>query len=166
MSDALRSALNRPRTSQRWPRLSQSLPHPHPQKCAACGKWDREEILSLWQEHDEQDKPETRYVLLCRPCGEKLIEPHVRLHSEINRNTPAPGAMEICGDCRFRDGTWCAKAKGNGGPGVVISAAKPSTGFWDGAGKDGRRTGGVFRIYGHPPTACSEWQATQAIQRI
>lgn len=161
MSHSQRSPIDRPRTSQRWPRLSQTLQFLHPRKCASCGKWDREEILGLWQEHDEQDQPEMRFVLLCRECSERIIQPHVRLYSAISRNSPAPGAMEICADCRFRDGTWCPRAKGNGGPAVVISAAKPSTGFWDGVGKDGRRTGGVFRIYGHPPSACSEKQSTE-----
>ena len=127
-----------------------SLPHLHPKKCAACGCWDREKLLSLWQEHDREDKPETRYVLLCDACSRKLIEPHVRLYAEIDNKSPAPGAMEICADCRFRDGLWCAKAKSNGGEGVTITAAKPSRGFIDGA-----RYSGPFTFYPVAPSACS-----------
>lgn len=153
----------RPRTSKAWPRLSQTLPHLHPLKCAACGAHDmgsRQDsmhssgTLTLWQEHDENDQPEARYILLCLRCGDQLIEPHVRLYGSLDRNTPAPGAMEICADCRFRDGTWCARAKCNGGEGVVITAVQPTTAFVDGM-RGGRRTGWRMLIYPKPPSACS-----------
>jgi hypothetical protein len=155
MSTTDRKPEERPRTSKAWPRLSQTLPHLHPEKCAACGKWEREEILSLWQECDEQDKPETRYVLLCRPCADQVVEKHCRLYGEISRNAPAPGAMEICSDCRFRDGTWCSRAKSNGGDGVVVTAAQPMTAFMDGTDSKGRRRGWVAKLYSTAPWACS-----------
>lgn len=150
-----RSPDERPRTSQKWPRLSTSLPQLHPTKCAQCGCWDREEILTLWQECDEQDRPEARYVLLCEKCGDRLIEPHVRLYQPIDRNAPAPGAMEICADCRFRDGLWCAKAKCNGGEGVTITVSERFSGFIDGTDSRGRHWGRRVESYAHPPKACS-----------
>lgn len=153
---SLSESREKPRTSVRWPRLSESLPHLHPQKCANCGKADqRDVLLTLWQECDEKDNPEARYVLLCAPCGAKLIEPHVRLYQGIDRNAPAPGAMVICSDCRFRDGLWCAKAKCNGGDGVVITAAQALRGFIDGRDSKGRSWGRPFATYATPPGPCS-----------
>lgn len=144
------TAESRPRTSERWPRLSQTLPHLHPLKCAECGRPERDRLLTLWQECDEQDRPENRYVLLCKPCGDRIVGPHVRLYRSIDRNSPAPGAMEICADCRFRDGLWCARAKCNGGEGVTITAAQPLRGFID-----GRDYSGPFTSYATPPSACT-----------
>lgn len=147
---ANRTITPQPRTSERWPRLSKTLPHLHPLKCGECGCLERDRLLTLWQECDEQDKPEIRYVLLCEPCGKRIVGPHVRLYRSIDRNSPAPGAMEICTDCRFRDGLWCAQAKSNGGDGVTITAAQPMRGFID-----GRDYSGPFTSYSFAPTACT-----------
>lgn len=155
MSTSKRHGSNRPRNSQAWPRLSEALPHLHPLKCAGCGLDHYEELLTLWQECDQQDQPEIRYVLLCESCGDRMIEPHVRLYARIDRNSPAPGAMEICADCRYREGLWCAKVKAHGGPGITIQAPKPMTGFWDGTDSRGRRTGGRFSSFAYPPHSCS-----------
>ncbi len=134
-----------------WPRLSDTLPHAHPMQCGHCGTDDpAPPPLELWQEHDAKDKPELRFVLLCKGCADKLIAPHDRLYAKCDRNAPAPGAMELCGDCRFRDRLWCSRTKVAGGPGIQITVQAPSRGFIDGA-----KFRGMFCVYHSAPTACT-----------
>ena len=153
---SITASREKPRTSQAWPRLSQTLPVKHPHQCGQCGvKETGAAPLGLWQECDQNDKPEMRYVLLCEGCSSSIIEPHVRLYFHLDRNAPAPGAMGICADCKFRDGLWCARAKANGGDGVTISAAPATRGFIDGRDSSGRRWGREMTFYGRPPSACS-----------
>lgn len=121
--------------AENWPRLSDTLPHAHPRKCGQCGTDDpAPPPLQLWQEHDANDKPELRFVLLCRKCSDLLIEKHPRLYDrKWSRNHPAPGAMEICTDCRFRDRLWCSQTKRAGGPGINVTITQGISGFIDGA---------------------------------
>lgn len=165
MSDQPRRPEERPRSSKPkdWPRLTKTLPGPNrPGACRNCGVQPDENTkpageLQLWQECDHEDKPEARYLWLCPKCADTLIEPHVRLYTNLHKWAPAPGAMDLCAPCLERTACLCvsAKAKANGGPGIAITVAKGISGFWDGRDKKGRRTGGMFTDYTHPPSACS-----------
>lgn len=167
MSQEPRRPDERPRSlsPKDWPRLTKTLPGPNkPGACRNCGQLDNlerplrpDEELQLWQEHDHEDKPEARFLLLCPKCAEKLIEPHVRLYSNLHKWAPAPGAMDICAPCLNRTNCLCVckDAKANGGPGINITVGKPTVGFWDGADKKGRRTGGRFMDFPTPPSKCS-----------
>lgn len=81
-----------------------------------------------WVEHDHNDQKEYKIVFLCERCSKQLIEPHVRLYSQLWPNEPWPGAMEVCDDCIFRKGVYCInpKAKLNGGPGLKYDQAPPT----------------------------------------
>jgi hypothetical protein len=107
-----------------WPRLTESLPHRSAVACHRCGqvlpgKYD----LHWWQEHDDRDRPEPRYVLLCNPCADKIIEPHPRLYRRTERNEPCPGVMLQCVCCKHLDGLRCRhpQMRANGGPGVAFA---------------------------------------------
>lgn len=150
-----------------WPRLSETLPHREPGRCNACGVEGNDMLvggnlsatpsLTTWQECDRDDRPEARYVLLCRPCGERLIDPHPRLYRALPRFTPAPGAMPICGDCAHRDGCRCASpsARYNGGEGILIHGPAPSTVHVLRADEKGRRCGSWEQWYPGPSTRCT-----------
>lgn len=163
MSDQPRRPEDRPRSvsPKDWPRLTVTLPGPsRPGVCRNCGNGETghpESELQLWQEHDHEDKPEARWLWICPKCADELIEPHVRLYSKSHKWAPAPGAMDICAPCLNRTGCLCAckEAKSNGGPGIAITVAKPHVGFWDGADKKGRRTGGRFMDFPTPPSKCT-----------
>lgn len=143
------------RPSENWPRLTETLPWKGTNSCRACGQ-DTDVRLSLWVEHDHLDRPEPRYLWLCTKCADRIIEPHVRLYAQIDRNSPAPGAMEICLGCRFTNGSRCTNpaAKQNDGPGLEVTTPKPIVAFVDGT-RNGRRAGWVERVYDQPPKACS-----------
>lgn len=156
-----------------WPRLSETLPHREPNRCASCGARDEPPIvpadaddltrrrayalhkwkLDIWREHDEADMPEHRYVVLCRDCSDKIIEPHPRLYARVGIHYPACGAMMICLDCKHRDGTRCTSPQliSNGGPGVTIFGPKPSDVHFN-RGRTGRS--GWEKVYTLPPDRC------------
>jgi hypothetical protein len=153
-----------------WPRLSETLPHRTPGLCGNCGEaevkpddagpsWLPSHIV--WQEHDWRDKPEMRFVELCRPCGDKLIEPHRRLYAPLNPYTPAAGAMALCVDCVHRDGLRCASplASFNGGAGILVTGPKPSRVGGSGRGKGARS--GWESIYRGPTTHCTGKETDQ-----
>ena len=109
------------------PRLSIDLIlKPHPFRCQSCGV---ESLFNFtrWQEHDENDKPEPIVVVLCVPCSKRLIEPHPRLYRELQRHEPFPGTLDLCIQCRHRDGTRCTSPDllANGGNGVILTIKKP-----------------------------------------
>ena len=113
-------------TSTPMPRLSDELTGPvDPEHCQSCG-FDAD--LTRWREHDDRDQPESIVVVLCRRCADRLIEPHPRLYAALADAEPHTGSMRICIPCRYRDGVLCAhpSAKANGGPGVVLTIAKPT----------------------------------------
>ncbi len=141
---------------ERWPRLSETLPHPHPEECAACRDLGYDGDLVLWREHDDNDAPEMRFVVLCPKCSERLIESHARLYSATCSRAPAPGAMRICIDCVHRQRTrcLCPFAKANGGEGIVINSVKPTVYHIDRTVK-GKRVGDWHVSYAMAPTACS-----------
>lgn len=145
-----------------WPRLSETLAHREPGRCAECGHEEAPEtarsrmpLHTVWQECDRDDRPEPRYVELCRICSAKLIEPHPRLYRALNPHTPAPGAMPICRDCIHRDGTRCVcpAAKYNGGPGIEIIGPKPTMVHFLRSGKGARS--GWEPLYPGPSTECT-----------
>lgn len=142
-----------------WPRLSETLPHAaHPQLCGNCGVHDDTKPVSVWIEHDTNDRPERRFIALCRACSDKIIEPHPRLYSEVQPNTPLPGAMALCIDCTHRKGIACTcpAAKYNGGPGINITTVKPMVVHIDGRDpKTHRRFGRWLNHYSQPPSACT-----------
>ena len=140
-----------------WPRLSETLPHAqHPKMCGNCGVGDETKLVHVWIEHDENDRPEMKFVTLCDPCADKIIEPHPRLYSPVGQNVPMPGIMDICLSCTRRVGMACTSplAKFNGGPGMNVNASKPITAFVDGT-RNGRRVGWRMRIFSTPPNACT-----------
>jgi len=106
--------------------------------------------LRAWQEHDDEDRPETIAVVLCRACSSRLINPHPRLYQELALNQPFAGVMDLCVSCRFRDGVRCAHPdlKANGGPGLVIPSPPV-------AHVCGRFAGPSGNVYLHPPTSCA-----------
>lgn len=138
--------------SAEWPRLSESLAGPRdPDRCQACGAaW---QDLGIWQEHDQADRPEPVFVVLCMPCSRRLIDPHPRLYAQLDPNAPAPGVMALCHDCRHRDGTRCAcpLAAANGGPGIGIKAHGQRAHFLCRP----RRLSGNRTLWTRPPSACS-----------
>jgi len=143
---------------QAWPKLSETLlAARHPTKCQSCGLPCTEEnhTLQRWRECDEWDKPTAVIVVLCRTCSDRLVEPHPRLYVAIERYAPAPGCMALCIACRFREQLRCTHPDlaANGGQGLRIKFAHPSTMFLDGT-RGGRRSGWTARVYSHAPTAC------------
>lgn len=113
-----------------WPRLSETLPFDRElDTCQACGQWAAE--METWQEHDENDRPEKIFVVLCRSCAERIIGPHERLYRRLNAGEPAPGAMACCVGCRHLSELRCLNQamKFNGGPGVAIKAKIAGRGF-------------------------------------
>lgn len=147
-----------------WPRLSETLTGPrdlaHCQSCGAAGNPfaieddDREGLrLTIWREHDEDDKPEGVVVLLCERCGKRLIDPHPRLYDYLMPMQPFPGAMACCRGCRYSVETRCLHPmlKDNGGSGLMMAVPKPSVALVDGV-RGGRRCGWRQIIYTGPVT--------------
>lgn len=136
-----------------WPRLSQTLPPPESrEKCQRCG--DRE-LVQIWQEHDEADRPEPVYVALCKQCSEKIIDPHPRLYARLDCYEPLPGTMHTCTDCTLRKGLTCTSPllMANGGAGLPVRSPQPTVMFIDGRDpKTGRRFGRREMRYDGPST--------------
>ncbi len=101
--------------------------------------------VHVWQECDDADRPEPIAVLLCPPCGTRLIEPHPRLYYVLPFNEPFAGTMGLCVPCRFRAGVRCTHPdlKANGGPGLTIQTDTPVP-------APGRR-----RVYVRAATGCA-----------
>lgn len=139
-----------------WPKLSETLPGPRsPDRCQSCGASGP--VLARWRECDDGDRPTPVLVVLCDNCGDALIEPHPRAYSLLSPNEPAPGAMPLCLDCRHRAGAACGHpaAKANGGPGVMLTLPRPSTGIVCSRGKKGRGCQTVTFWRG-PVSACQQ----------
>lgn len=99
------------------PRLSLLPGNGVQNRCAICGT-DRS--LSRWQEHDHNDRPEARAVLLCDYCSAAEIAPHPRLYRRLLPGEFIPGSASVCMDCHWRDQFTCISptAKFNGGLGM------------------------------------------------
>jgi len=127
----------------------------HPLHCQRCsGRFERKQ-LAHWQEHDHNDQPEPKVLLLCTKCSDEVIEPHPRLYKRHDSNWPFPGLMEICVECKHRITGNCELAQINGGPGVNVTIPPPVQGFMDGRDSKGRRTGGRFALYIEPANGCT-----------
>lgn len=136
-------------------RLSESLAGPkHPNQCQSCGLAPTDlALLDRWLECDDNDRPEPRVVVLCRPCTESLIEPHPRLYKLLAPHQPMPGVMGICLDCRHRDGVTCTNpsAQINGGRGLAITFPKPTPIH---VCRNPRSLSGWIHLFHGPATAC------------
>lgn len=136
--------------SPKTERLTEVLGTRHPDCCQYCSQKFPRERMSIWQEHDHEDKPEGRAVLLCDRCSARVIEPHPRLYSNKGINWPFPGLTPVCVGCVHREATGhCKAAKINGGPGVEMKYEPPIRGFIDGA-----KYSGPFTTYPKPATGC------------
>jgi hypothetical protein len=164
-----------PAEKEKFPRLSVTLEHPRqPDTCQSCGRKPdglgmNEESARLWLErwieHNDNDGPGNRVagradlaliiVVLCPSCSRRIIEPHPRLYSRMDRNKPWPGSMmHLCLDCKFRDGLTCTHpdSKLNGGDGLMMNVAQPVRGFVD-ARKPGYS--GRFEHWSSPAKSCA-----------
>lgn len=131
-------------------RLSKMLNGPRePGLCQLCGATHDNPV---YQEHDHNDQPEEIWVSLCKPCAEKVIEPHPRLYAQKEKWAPTPGAMGICADCMFRQGLTCHNPllKRLGGDGLPITyKTPPARAFICASG--GR---GGLRLFFYDPPIC------------
>jgi hypothetical protein len=143
------------KAKQPWPRLSETLTGPrHPNKCQSCGIEPIDQVLiERWCECDAADRREPIVVVLCRDCSKRLIEPHPRLYVRLLHFEPMIGVMELCLDCKHRDGTRCInpKAQINGGPGLSVIYPKPTSVH---VCRSPRSQSGWHNIYHGPATAC------------
>lgn len=125
-----------------WPKLSETLLFPRSLfVCQSCGS---DQQLDRWQEHDDQDKPSHRAVVLCGRCSERIIKPHPRLYARMQPAEALPGAMGICVGCRHLQDLDCdhPDQKRLGGSGLRIISPK-IVGFACSRG----RGGGCHSIY-------------------
>jgi len=124
-------------------RLSEQYHSPacgHPQDfltCWICGK-RHDDIceLDMWQECDDQDKPEKKYIIACRRMKkekkkescEKVITDHDRLYVQVPWAGDQPGILMLqCENCTKRREFNCTdpRTKKNGGEGLLITGSKP-----------------------------------------
>jgi len=141
-----------------WPKLSESLTAEiSPRVCQSCGVHDdfADTEVQPWREHDDRDEKTSVVLWLCLTCSDRLIEPHPRLYSRISPWEPNPGSMDICSNCRLRQGARCTSALliANGGPGLPLRFPKPSVMFIDYRAKNGARKGMSGHSY-HGPVTC------------
>lgn len=144
--------------TEKWPRLTETLPKcTERNACRACGQiYEDGATLQLWQECDDQDKPQLRWLWVCEACEKKVITAHPRLYIGRTANSPAPGAMKICWGCSFSNQSRCdcPTASANGGTGIIIKTSPPISCLVDGT-RNGRRTGWRETLYFHPPSHCN-----------
>ena len=97
--------------------------------------------------------------MLCQKCSKRLIEPHARLYRQLQRNEPFPGVLDLCVDCRHRDGTRCTSPdlKANGGEGVLILIKKPVVAH---VCRSPRRLSGVVQMWTESATSCKQMEVS------
>ena len=141
-----------------WPRLSMAVwpqdmakggPGRQIGVCMKCGR-EGDDVVA-WQECDDADRPEPIAIMLCRRCGDEIIDPHPRLYRVVPRFMPFPGIMACCRGCSHQGHLRCRVAKCHGGPGVHLHYPEPTHAFVDGS-RNGRRWGGQMLVYHEPPT--------------
>ena len=141
--------------SKPWPRLSETLTGPkHPNQCQSCGLAPTDMVLlTRWLECDDSDREEPIVIVLCRKCSDRLIDEHPRLYRQLAPHEPMIGVMELCIECRHRDGVRCTNsaAKINGGPGLEVIFPKPTSAFVCRRGGKG----GLTHLFQGPATWCS-----------
>lgn len=155
-----------------WPKLSTTLAEvladifplawEECERCHARGELfsSRPDGLEVWREHDDQDKPTSVAIVLCPPCGRKLVPPHPRLYSREWPHAPIPGVMELCRGCTHREGYRCTSPLllSRGGPGLEIQYPAPVRAHID----YGRpRRGEWIQLWQGPPTACAGRSASE-----
>lgn len=117
--------------SPKTDRLSQLPGNFSLDQCAKCGGCH---LLQRWQEHDDLDRPEPKCVCLCKPCADRIIEPHPRLYRQVPDHHFLPGSASVCKGCRWQKhlSCTCPLAMFNGGaePGLVFDP-KPSMALID-----------------------------------
>jgi hypothetical protein len=90
----------------------------------------------MWQECDDQDKPEKKYIIACRRMKkekkkescEKVITDHDRLYVQVPWAGDQPGILMLqCENCTKRREFNCTdpRTKKNGGEGLLITGSKP-----------------------------------------
>jgi hypothetical protein len=111
--DAARRLMKPPTATEHWRRLSIDLKHERnpficqivrrrgPNRHRRRGRLPEPEEAGFirWQEHDQQDRPQPIYLVLCKECSDRLIEPHERLYRPLDKWAPALGAMRFCLHC-------------------------------------------------------------------
>jgi len=140
-------------TEIKIPRLSETCSfQAWPQICWRCGA---AAPLSVWQEHDDCDRREMIFVVLCASCAERVIEPHPRLYRQLGRNEPAPGVMRICGGCRHQVAARCRspKAAANGGSGLRFPGPDGNVHLNFGGGR-----GQWLKTWSAEPTECQGFE--------
>lgn len=136
------------------PGLSVTLPGSvRPDTCQACALNDAR-MLDVFREYDEHDRPTAARVMLCRPCAQRLVEPHARIYEQLTTNGPHPGAMAICTGCVRRSALACTHPDltTNGGAGLMLTLAKPTRMHLC---RSPRSTSGFVDVYYSPPSACA-----------
>jgi hypothetical protein len=123
-----------------WSKLSETLPGiRHPEFCQCCNKDNRVDLesdLTIWREHDDQDRETNVFVMLCHNCNSTrssdggvaranrkrtMVEVHARLYSEMSERFWFPGIMHLCVNCEWRTELHCHHPdwKANGGAGTL-----------------------------------------------
>jgi hypothetical protein len=130
-------------------------------RCFRCGcEFKGRPDRTVWREHDDNDRPEMVFVVLCLACADRIIDPHPRLYARLDRNEPAPGVMAICRGCDHQVAYRCKspRARASGGEGLSFPPAD-TTGFIDGYGPRGQRIGSRFRSWKSESNACQGFEA-------
>ena len=153
------SAITIPRLSDTLQRLTWPF---RCQRCDTYGGHGVYERLTVWKEHDDADKPEMIFVVLCPKCAAKVIDPHPRLYARLGFNEPAPGVMRVCVGCRHRVAARCGSpmAMANGGPGLTFPAPD-STLHLSCQDKYGRRYGRWEKWWDEEPSECKGFEPTE-----
>jgi hypothetical protein len=81
--------------------------------------------VHIWQECDEKDVPEERFLVVCRdnPSCKKKIDDHPRAYHQKNWGVGNAGQFVLlCGDCSWRKEWSCTnpKLEANGGEGLTV----------------------------------------------
>lgn len=81
--------------------------------------------IRIWQECDEQDKPEDRFLVACQknPECQNKIDEHPRGYKQVEWGAGAAGRFVLlCGDCSYRKEWDCTHPKlvKNGGAGLTV----------------------------------------------
>ena len=103
-------------------------------RCWICGHESNDICeFRMWQECDEQDKPEGSFIIACRSkaCN-RFIDKHPRLYVGVMWAGNTPGRlMLVCSDCEKRQGFECTdpRARTNGGDGLSCRVTHPLTGI-------------------------------------
>lgn len=124
-------------------------------RCQLCGKLHSDICeLIMWQECDEDDQPEDKWIILCgKGKCYKRLQDHDRLYMQASWSAAGTGKfMLICGNCDHREGWDCKHPNltTNGGEGLEVLMSRPlGTGWLCGEG-------GCQRIEDllHPATKC------------